>query len=173
MSRLSGLHVIWVGVRLCRMFCAQLLTKSAILSKEGARSAITTMQGLGPTHRGSGTGLQGQLAPHGSGYRPCPCCFDLDTASALQNDGNMVHWDNGHSFVRLWRYPRRIQDSAVSGCQICSALFETLVFFGIDFRRNDRARHIELRIPNNEGSLEITFYSWAELTVQLYACMCL
>lgn len=141
---------------------------------EGAGSTETTMQRLNVTHSESGFVSLDGLIPPRPDNQPCPCCFALDAPTAIRSDGNQITWNRRESVICLRRSMRDIEVSTISGCQICSVLFEILIFFGLDPRDDGSVRNIELRIPTDLGNLGISFYnSWTELYVQVYMCMCI
>ncbi|KNB06438.1 hypothetical protein FOXG_07150 [Fusarium oxysporum f. sp. lycopersici 4287] len=136
---------------------------------EGAGSTETTMQRLNVTHSESGFVSLDRLIPPRPDNQPCPCCFALDAPTAIRSDGNQITWNRRESVIFLRRSMREMEVSTISGCQICSVLFEILIFFGLDHRDDGSVRNIELRIPTDLGNLGISFYnSWTELYVQVY-----
>lgn len=113
-----------------------------------------------------------QLLPPRPIHQPCPCCFDLDAASARQSDGQEIIWDQKESVVYLRRSLQAIEIASSSGCQICSVLLEVLVFFHADSPMDGEARNVRLKIPSDLGHLEVSFPSaGTKQYVQIYMCM--
>ncbi|ROT39118.1 HET-domain-containing protein [Sodiomyces alkalinus F11] len=126
------------------------------------------MQECNVSQPGSGLVSLDSLIPPRPKSQPCPCCFDLDAPTALQNTNDLA-WSQSESVIRLSRSRRNLESSARYGCPICSVLLEVLMFFGLDSPGDDRARNIELRVPTDSGNVEISVdVYYMEVYVQLY-----